>query len=247
MDMNTQKKNGSDKESKSFLSRIFGESKETVNAVDFLKAQHRDVESLFEAIETAGDQAFLSKDFLADKVCNKLILHAQLEEKFLYPVVKTLNAKQFYEAEEEHDAVKMVIAKLRTVRSHGANFAAKVKVLKELVGHHVKEEENEMFPLLKKELDHAKLEELGQKMAHYAEASEKEAEPKKATGKSTIGNGHAKANGKAAVAKVAKPVAKAKAKVVAKAKTFAKSAKATKAVIAAKAKKTAGRSRSAAH
>lgn len=237
MELTKEAQPGTEKESKSFLSRIFGDSKDTVNAVDFLKAQHRDVEKLFASIESAGEQAFQTKESFASEVCNKLTLHAQLEEKFLYPVVKTLNAKQFYEAEEEHDAVKMVIAKLRTAPSRGANFAAKVKVLKELVEHHVKDEENEMFPLLKKELDNAKLEEIGQKMAHFASASEKGEERKAAPAK-------AAAKAKSAMAK---PAAKLKNKVTAKAKAFAKSPKASKAVIAAKAKKPAGRARPAAY
>jgi hypothetical protein len=246
MEQTAEKQNSADKEPKSFLSRLFGESKETINAVDFLKTQHREVEKLFAEIEGAGEKAFQTKGSLAEEVCNKLTLHALLEEKFLYPTVKTLDAKQFFEAAEEHDAVKMVIAKLRAVPSHGDNFAAKVKVLKELVEHHVKEEENEMFPLLKKELDHAKLEEIGKKMADYASTSEKQATAKtppasKSAAAKANGNGHSKTTSKAKTA--AKPATKLKAKVVTKAKAFAKSAKASKAVIASKAKKTTGRSR----
>lgn len=239
---------GTEKESKSFLSRIFGDSKDTVNAVDFLKTQHREVEALFVEIESAGDQAFQSKESLALKVCNKLTLHAKLEEQFLYPVVKTLDAKQFFEAEEEHDTVKMVIEKLRTLPSHGANFDAKVKVLKELVEHHVKEEENEMFPLLKKELDHAKLEEIGQKMADFAAAPETHDDRKKPVRKTA-----APAKTKAAAKPKQKAAVKAKASVkstrTAKSTRSgkAKASKVSRAVIASKAKKTAGRSQSNAH
>lgn len=170
MDMNVEKSKNTapQKNSTSFLNRIFGSTTDQVNAIDFLKDQHREVKELFATIETAGTTAYKSKTGMAQKICSKLVLHTKLEEKFLYPLVKTLDAKIFWEAEEEHSAVSMIIAKLRGVESGHDAFAARLKVLRELVEHHIDEEERDMFPLINKEVDDERLRAIGAKMEAFA-------------------------------------------------------------------------------
>lgn len=134
------------------------------DAIALLKEDHRTVEQLFEQFEDA-DEADLSA--LATRICELLTVHAQIEEELLYPA-----AKQAFEEEDseeelelvneaavEHTCAKELIAKIEAMTPEHDTFKATVTVLGEYIKHHVKEEEGEMFPALKKsELD---LKELG--------------------------------------------------------------------------------------
>jgi hemerythrin-like domain-containing protein len=136
------------------------------DAIALLKQDHRTVEALFEDFEDAeqGEQSSI-----AQRVCQLLTIHAQIEEEILYPAAKEEfegdeeDSELVYEAEVEHGSAKELIAKIEAMSGEEDQFSATVKVLGEYIKHHVKEEEGEMFPKLKKsELD---LAELGAKLA----------------------------------------------------------------------------------
>lgn len=135
------------------------------DAVALLKQDHRTVETLFEQFEDAeeGEQSAI-----AERVCQLLTVHAQIEEEILYPAAKQALEEEeetelVYEAEVEHGTAKDLIAKIESMSSEDESFKATVKVLSEYIKHHVKEEEGELFPKLKKtELD---LKELGARLA----------------------------------------------------------------------------------
>ena len=92
-------------------------------------------------------------------------MHAQVEEEIFYPAVKAaLKDKELIpEATVEHATVKDLIAQVEGVEPDGEMFDAKIKVLSEYVKHHVKEEQNEMFP--KAKASNLDMGELGAKMA----------------------------------------------------------------------------------
>ena len=69
------------------------------------------------------------------------------------------------EAYEEHHVVKLVLAELPGVDPGADNFEAKMTVLKELVAHHVEEEEKEMFPMAERRLGEERSAELADRMA----------------------------------------------------------------------------------
>ena len=73
--------------------------------------------------------------------------------------------KMYFEAKEEHHVVKLVLPEVKEGGMAVEEFAAKCKVLKELVEHHADEEEKEMFPEARKALSRAELQELGDRMA----------------------------------------------------------------------------------
>jgi hemerythrin superfamily protein len=135
------------------------------DAIALLKQDHRLVESLFEEFESAEEGEQTS---IAQRVCQLLTVHAQIEEELLYPAAKEAFEEEeetdlVYEAEVEHGSAKELIAKIEAMSGEEEQFAATVKVLGEYIKHHVKEEEGEMFPKLKKtELD---LSELGTKLS----------------------------------------------------------------------------------
>jgi len=133
------------------------------DAIAMLKADHEAVSQLFAEYERA--RSVPNKKALVAEICMALSVHVQIEEEIFYPAVKTaLKDKVLVpEATVEHAGVKDLIAQLEGEDTDGEMYDAKVKVLSEYVKHHVKEEQDEMFPKVKSSsLD---LVELGERMA----------------------------------------------------------------------------------
>jgi hemerythrin superfamily protein len=118
-------------------------------ATALLRADHKLVSELFDQYEKTRTRD--KKLALAEQICAELTVHAQLEEEIFYPAVKeALNdAELVPEATVEHASLKDLIAQLEAGDSDEEMFDAKVKVLSEYVKHHVKEEQNEIFPKAK--------------------------------------------------------------------------------------------------
>lgn len=128
------------------------------DAVSLLRADHKLVSGLFEQFEKSRSTA--KKQQLVAQICLELTVHAQVEEEIFYPEVQAaLKDKTLVpEARVEHQSIKDLIAAVEGVEPGGEDYDAKVKVMSEWVKHHVKEEQNEMFPKAKKAgLDMAEL------------------------------------------------------------------------------------------
>jgi len=112
----------------------------TQDAIALLKADHRKVEELFEKFEKTRDET--KKVALVREICTELTVHATIEEKIFYPAcTKKVEENMLDEAYVEHDGAKVLIAELSQGSPSDAFYDAKVKVLSELIKHHVKEEE----------------------------------------------------------------------------------------------------------
>jgi hemerythrin superfamily protein len=110
------------------------------DAIALLKADHREVEELFEKFETARGHA--KKKALAERICLDLTLHTKLEEDIFYPGCEgTVDEDLLKESRVEHDAAKVLVAEIEAGGPDEAFYDAKVKVLSEMIKHHVKEEE----------------------------------------------------------------------------------------------------------
>ena len=122
---------------------------EPKDAIALLKADHEAVSQLFAEYEKT--RSLLNKRTLVADICSSLSVHAQIEEEIFYPAVKAaLKDKVLVpEAAVEHAGVKALISQLEGLEPDGEMYDAKVKVLSEYVKHHVKEEQNEMFPKAK--------------------------------------------------------------------------------------------------
>ena len=138
-----------------------GENTRIPNAIALLKADHRTVEDLFEEYEHARQRN--RKQALVRQICEELTIHAQIEEQGFYPEAQKVLGDEkdlINEAIVEHASLKWLISQIEAMEPDSELYEAEVKVLKEYVEHHVKEEEKEMFPKLRKtDLD---LEALGQ-------------------------------------------------------------------------------------
>lgn len=111
------------------------------DAVALLKADHRQVEDWFEQFEKSRSDD--KKTTLARKICGALTVHAQIEEEIFYPAFLEATEEEdiHHEAEIEHGSAKDLIAQIEKSGPQDDYFDAKVKVLSEMIKHHVKEEE----------------------------------------------------------------------------------------------------------
>jgi hemerythrin superfamily protein len=133
------------------------------DAIALLKEDHRAVEKLFKDFEGAkGDGR---KERLARQICLQLTVHTKIEEEIFYPACAgKIEEDLLKEAYVEHDSAKLLIAEIEAGSGESDNFFdAKVQVLSEQIEHHVKEEEGELFPQVRKaDLD---LKALGEQLA----------------------------------------------------------------------------------
>jgi hemerythrin superfamily protein len=120
------------------------------DALELLKADHEEVAELFVQFEDLDDDGEAGeRQEIVSRACTMLTIHAQLEEEIFYPAVREAVDElddQLNEAEVEHATVKELIAKLQEMDPDDKMYAAHFTVLSEYVKHHVREEEDELFP-----------------------------------------------------------------------------------------------------
>lgn len=149
-----------------------------MNAIELLETQHEEVKALFKKCQKASGE---SKRQLFEKIADELAVHAAIEEKHFYPATKSARTEDLLqEAVEEHLSVKRIIADLLEMDPAEAQFDAKITVLQEQVEHHVKEEEGDLFPKVKKMLSSEELEDLGMVMEDAAEELKAGGSPRQA-------------------------------------------------------------------
>lgn len=120
------------------------------DAIAVLKAQHRDVEKLFDQFRKARAEDRKAK--LSQQICTQLKIHTRIEEELLYPTAhdELSDVTLVDEAYVEHNAAKELIADIEKTEPSDEMFEARMKVLEEQILHHVKEEERELFPKIRK-------------------------------------------------------------------------------------------------
>jgi hypothetical protein len=138
-----------------------------MNAIELLKSDHREVESLFADFEEPSSD----KIGLGRTICTELMIHTEIEEELFYPAAKEAlggdDADLVSEANVEHGSLKQLIADLDGSGPDDELFEARFKVLKEYVQHHVKEEERELMPAV--ERTSVDLDALGRELAKRKE------------------------------------------------------------------------------
>jgi hemerythrin superfamily protein len=117
------------------------------NALAVLRADHERVDELFarfDRLKSNGAQ----KAHIVERICDELEMHARVEEELFYPSVRPQIHEDVLmdEAVVEHDSLKVLIEQLRNMKPGDAKYDATVTVLHEYVKHHVKEEQDEIFP-----------------------------------------------------------------------------------------------------
>jgi hemerythrin superfamily protein len=127
---------------------------------ELIKTDHRKAEEIFSAIESAKSSKTLDKYF--NQLYQELNLHARVEELTFYPTIRNHEGTEelLEEAEEEHTEVKVMLEQMKSMDSSSEEFKEKLSELKEAVQHHVQEEENEVFPQVRKLMSAEELKQL---------------------------------------------------------------------------------------
>ena len=152
------------------LGLIAGETDDLpIKATKLLEKQHGEVSALFARIEKAEEGA--AKRALFNELAANLFAHDAIERQIFYPACeKAMGDKDLLgEALVEHGLVEFTL--FNADRERGKRFDARLKVLKDIVEHHVEEEEKEFFPKAEKAIGGKKLEELGARMRTAFEAA----------------------------------------------------------------------------
>jgi hemerythrin superfamily protein len=138
-----------------------------MDAIDVLEADHKQVEQLFKKFEKAGDRAYKTKRDLVDEIIRELVVHAEIEEQIFYPRIRKAvpeTKDEILEDLEEHHVMELLLAELVRMDAEDERFDAKVAVLIEIVRHHVAEEEEDLFPKVRKRLSADYLEEMAEEL-----------------------------------------------------------------------------------
>jgi hemerythrin-like domain-containing protein len=147
------------------------------NAITMLKSDHATVKRLLRELESTTERAVKQRESLVSEIEREIKLHSQLEEEIFYPAfkAKTENTDAedlFYEAAEEHHVVDMVLPALKAANPKSHEFGAKAKVLKDLVEHHIREDETQMFAQARSLFSDEQLRELGDLMQERKDSVE---------------------------------------------------------------------------
>lgn len=129
-------------------------SRKEHDPIELLKADHKKVDKMFKDFEKKKEKDREAAIELVEQIMMELTVHAQIEEEIFYPTMRESGGDAMTElldeAEVEHMTAKDLIAQISSMSPEDELYDARVKVLGEYVKHHVKEEEDEMFPKAKK-------------------------------------------------------------------------------------------------
>jgi len=139
----------------------------TVDVLTLLREDHRHLEDLFDDYRDAAEGGLdpSGRAELARRACQLLATHAQLEEELFYPLLRDAlgDALLLDEAEVQHATLKELLAQLSSSSPAEAFYDARMNVLGQYLQHHIRHEEDELFPFVESsELD---LDEIGARMA----------------------------------------------------------------------------------
>ena len=162
-----------------------------MDAITLLKQDHKAVKDLFGQFEKTSDGG--QRQRLVARIVQELTVHAEVEEEVFYPAVRREVPDvedDILESYEEHRVAVWLMDQLQGLSPDDERYEARVMVFKEVVEHHVEEEEEQWFPKVRDDLSRKELGELGDALAAAKAARglpvvEKKAPAKKTAAKKT--------------------------------------------------------------
>jgi hemerythrin superfamily protein len=136
-----------------------------LDAVALLKSDHRQVEQWFEDFKKARSSKV--KQALVNQICEALTIHSEIEEEIFYPAFleRTKDKDIHHQAIVEHDGAKKLIAEIQESNPSDEFFDSKVRVLSEMIKHHVKDEEKPTGMFAEAKKSNLDLASLGQQLS----------------------------------------------------------------------------------
>jgi len=137
-----------------------------MNAIALLKADHRVVEQLFDKLDGLTGKSARGKKSIVDQLVRELSIHVAIEEQVFYPAVREIAGEEeaVLEALEEHGVAKWELDAIQSMNADDERLDAKLRVLRDVVLHHIDREESEVFPKARQALGVARLNELGKRL-----------------------------------------------------------------------------------
>ena len=124
-----------------------------LDAIEILKDDHEQVREFFRSYENLilGTNV-VEKERLVCLVSNELVIHTLLEEEIFYYAARSVMRVHYLldEAEFEHSNMTKIIGQLRELSSVDAVYDSKVLLLRDYIYHHVKKEEDKIFPKMQR-------------------------------------------------------------------------------------------------
>ena len=152
-----------------------------MDAIALLKEDHEKVKKLMTELEDTTERAVKTREQKWTKLLKELTIHENIEEEIFYPALleHPLAKDLVLEAMEEHHLVDDIVRQLKETAFDDEHWAAKFKVTKENVEHHIEEEETAMFKISRQVFSKAELAELGARMEATKAEQLKEAMPER--------------------------------------------------------------------
>ncbi|MEG3898344.1 MULTISPECIES: hemerythrin domain-containing protein [unclassified Microcoleus] len=132
-------------------------TKDEMNITEIISMDHRKADTLFMEIEKTDDPKKLQEFF--GQLYKDLSVHAEAEEQIVYPAIRSYysNTQELYDEQAE---MKQMLAQIKAMNPSSSDFKAQIKLLKTAVQDHVKEEENDMFPQIRRNFSEAQMEQM---------------------------------------------------------------------------------------
>ena len=140
---------------------MHNEVKNKMDVLELIKADHRQVETLFSEIESTDEPRKLYKSF--NQLYNALNVHAEVEEQIFYPAIRhSPDIEALVDtAQKEHEEAKEMLEELASLSPTSAEFKQKIRHLKQVIQHHVQQEENQVFAQVRGFMTSEEREQLG--------------------------------------------------------------------------------------
>jgi len=137
-----------------------------VDALALLKEDHDKAKKLMDELEKTTERGAKTREEKWTRLLKELTIHENIEEEIFYPALHEHPKLKdiVLEALEEHHLVDDIVAQLKDTPFEDEHWAAKFKVTKENVEHHIEEEEGPMFSEVRRTFSKDELEELGSRM-----------------------------------------------------------------------------------
>ena len=147
-----------------------------MDALSLLRSDHQKVKSLVKQVEDSGDRATKQREELFQTIVDELTVHERIEEEIFYPnVQKHEKAKALVlESYVEHGVVDDLLDEISTIDTGDEKWMPAFKVFKENLEHHIKEEEDELFPKVESLFSSDQLGKMGEQMTALKEQAQQE-------------------------------------------------------------------------
>lgn len=116
-----------------------------MSAVDLIKKQHREVENLFQKLDSYEDDTEREECF--EQISDLLNMHTVIEERHFYPLMEEKLAPNIPEViREDHIALKSILGEMQNIDVSDESFDALLQRLKQEFMHHIQIEEQDLLP-----------------------------------------------------------------------------------------------------